>query len=171
MTESQNKVDIEKLCEVIHKICSIKDIAGRTVLAKILWFTDTDYFNKKSSSVTSAYEYPKYEHGPLLKELYDAIDILVEQGKIEKKTKKTFKGEVEVYRSKSKYERKLLNPDEIKFIEENTKVYGEYNARQISEFSHEDWWDFFQQKEPIPISIRSIEKSLPITEEQRKLLK
>ena len=137
---SSELLDIEKFKQVlhyvIHKTSSIDNV-GKTVLYKILYFTDFNYYEMFEEKLTGE-TYLKYPFGPAPRDFDAVVNELVEEGLIEEKT--WFEGAYKKIKYLSTVEPNTLKivKEELKFIDENIDKYSRFNATQISEHSHKD---------------------------------
>ena len=138
--DSSELLDIEKfkkvLHYVIHKTSSIDNV-GKTVLYKILYFTDFNYYEVFEEKLTGE-AYLKYPFGPAPRDFDAAVNELVEEGLIEEKT--WFEGAYKKIKYLSTVEPNILKiaKEELNFIDESIDKYSRFNANQISEHSHKD---------------------------------
>jgi uncharacterized phage-associated protein len=134
------KFDMEKFKEVLHYVihkCGHLENVGKTVLFKILYFLDFDYYELFEEPLTGE-SYRKLEHGPapvhfdrVVKELEneDIVEICdIEIGKYTQHK----------YISLKEPKLDLLTGNELKIIDEDIARYSTMNATRISEFSHGD---------------------------------
>lgn len=136
---TKKEPNLAKLEEMTHYLiykCQGKKNFGKTVLFKLLYFSDFNYYKKNFESISNE-QYKKLEFGPapihfqiVLKSLYDngAIDY-----KEQKKDKEPF-----VFKSTKDPNLKILTKDEISTIDQVIKKLGHLNANEISKLSHED---------------------------------
>lgn len=136
--------DVEKfknvLHYVIHRVGSLENV-GKTVLFKILYFTDFNYYETFEEKLTGE-SYRRLPHGPAPCH----FDMAIEELKKEKKIieyKKNFKVYNKGYHQKKYFS--IVEPDismiggrELDFINKNLYIYSNFNATQISEHSHKD---------------------------------
>lgn len=129
----------EKFKNVLHYLihaCEDKDNVGRTVLYKLLYFADFNYFELYEQPLTNE-SYKKLPYGPAPNHFKLAVEELSQEGKI----KET---ELE-YLDKSKFHySSLINP-ECSFSREEKEVIdsvinklSHMSAKEISEYSHGD---------------------------------
>jgi len=121
---------------VIHEIGSLENVR-KTVLFKILYFTDFNYYEVNEENLTGE-TYRKLPQGPAPIH----FDAMIQQLKAEKKIRE-LRTEYMGYKQKkyisiSKPDLSLINANEIEFINKNLCIYSNFNASQISEFSHQD---------------------------------
>ena len=132
--------DLEKFKQVLHHVIyktSSFDNVGKTVLYKILYFTDFNFYELFEEKLTGE-TYLKYPFGPAPRDFDVVIDELKEDGLIEEKT--WVEGEYKRIKYISTVEPNTLKitKEELDFINENIDKYSQFNAAQISEHSHKD---------------------------------
>lgn len=146
-------VSMEKLSTVLHYIidkCGHKDNVGKTVLYKLLYFSDFDFYEIYEEKMTGE-EYKRLPRGPGPVHFDKAIQILEGGGLISQKIV-NFQSEVHQYRYNSlKHPSlKLLTDDEIDVINHVIEKCSDMNATRISDYSHEDLpWQATEMYEPI----------------------
>ena len=129
----------EKFKQVVHYIVSIVgslDNVGKTILYKILYFSDFDYYEINGKSITGE-SYFKLKHGPAP----SSFDLCVAELKEEEKIKeiKANYGLPQIkFISLQNPKLDLLNAEEIKIIDKIIKRLSGMTARQVSGYSHED---------------------------------
>lgn len=130
-----NKVK-QYLHYIIHKTDQLDNV-GKTVLYKILYFTDFNYyelFEKKLSSET----YLKYPFGPAPSNFDLIIEELQNKGLI-KEYESGYGPYCQVkYRSLVDPETSEITDNELYFIDKSINDYSHLNATKISEHSHHD---------------------------------
>ena len=128
----------QTLLYILAKIGGKPNI-GQTVLYKLLYFIDFDYYEKFEEQLIGA-QYIKNHYGPTPLMFAKYIDILERQGKVEKIKSKFYKHE------QTKY---LVNPDipldlsalsarELAHVDWEIARLGDLTATQISALSHVD---------------------------------
>ena len=152
----------EKLCEMIHYVCSIseKGVYSRTRLIKVLWFSDTSYFNERGISISGLECYKKYSHGAFIEQIYDIEKELKKSNILSiKKIKHANDNEGIHYKSIKEYKKEKLSSKQLNILKQSMDMLEPYNSSEISDISHEDWWEYYEEGEDIPVSIRAITKS------------
>ena len=131
--------DIEKFKQflqyVIHKTSNISNV-GKTVLYKILYFTDFNYyelFEEKLSGET----YLKYPYGPAPCDFDEIIDKLKTEGLI-KENLATYIYPQKKFTSTMEPNTSKFTKEELEFIDKSIDNYSSFNATKISEHSHKD---------------------------------
>jgi len=133
--------NLEKFKEVLLYVLSKvggKPNVGETVIYKLLYFIDFDFYEKYEEQLIGA-TYIKNHYGPTPVEFKTVVDEMEAQGEIAKITSKYFN------RSQKKYLpvrepdlTKLKDARELSHIDEVLARLGDKNATELSEYSHED---------------------------------
>ena len=125
----------EVLLYILNKVGSKPNI-GETVLYKILYFIDFDYYEKYEVQLIGA-TYQKNHYGPTPKEFIKIVKEM--EGKDLKKIKDDyFKYPRTKYLPKREPDLSSLNANEIQMIDAVLNRLADMNASQISEYSHGD---------------------------------
>jgi len=149
---STQRFQPDKLKELLHYLIhktALKHNVGKTVLFKLLYFSDFNFYKANYTSITGE-EYRKLDHGPAPSHFDQTVKELVEEGRIKVKMDKG--GTYDTFRFRSLLEPKikLLSMEEIKFVDTVLKKLGKLNATQISRLSHLDTpWEASDEKEII----------------------
>lgn len=135
----QKRLDVFKqvLLYVLGRI-GAKPNVGETVLYKILYFIDFDFYEKYEEQLIGA-TYIKNHYGPTPVEFRKIIGDMIEKGEVEAVKSTYFAREQKKYLPRE-------SPDLSKFddgrslalIDEVLAKYGDMSANQISELSHRD---------------------------------
>ena len=131
--------NLEKFKAVIHYIiskCGLKDNVGRTVLYKLLYFSDFNYYEINEVSLTGE-KYVKKPRGPVPVHFIDATNELENEGKISisKENAGNFRYK---YSSISDPDVSLLKADELELIDDVIDKLSDLYSNEISEYSHGD---------------------------------
>ncbi|PAV07602.1 Panacea domain-containing protein [Methanosphaera cuniculi] len=134
------KYDKEKFKDLIHYIvykCKDKEI-GRTVLYKLLYFSDFNYYELYEISMTGMKYYHK-QNGPIPDTIKfnEAIEELNAEGRIQEKKTKIINYNKYIY-NPLKEPKTNFNNKEINVIEENILKLSNMSSRKISAYSHGD---------------------------------
>ena len=121
---------------IIHQCGSLENV-GKTVLYKILYFADFDYYELYEKKMT-AESYRKLEHGPAPIHFEEVIKELEDEGKIQQFSIMIGKFEQQKFISREKPNIDLLDGKELQLIEDDIVRYSRMNATQISAYSHRD---------------------------------
>ena len=132
--------DPEKFKQVLHHIiCSTACLSnvGKTVLYKLLYFSDFDFYELNESFLTGE-RYSKIDHGPAPRHFNEMIEELEREGKIQVVTTTYFGRSQTRFISLISPEYSKLNADELKHIDRTLGKYASMNATQIKAISHDD---------------------------------
>lgn len=133
------KLDLKKFESVVHYIIqktSGKSNVGKTVLYKILYFADFNYYERFNELITGE-TYKKISYGPAPTHFDEAVNNLINSDKIELREKE-FGGKKQ-YKYLSLEEPKYnLNSEELSEIDRAIGIIGSMNAMNASEYSHQD---------------------------------
>jgi len=125
----------EVLLYILNKIGSKPNI-GETVLYKILYFIDFDFYEKYEEQLIGA-TYIKNHFGPTPKEFVKIVKEMEEKELIKIKNE-YFQYPQTKYLPLRKPDLKILQAHELEIIDEVINRLSEMNATQISEYSHGD---------------------------------
>ena len=140
--ENSNTFDKEKFKETLHYIVSktgnISNV-GKTVIFKILYFSDFDFYELNQKPITGE-TYRKIEMGPAPMHFESAASELKSEGKIRefKTDHGGFKNNLTKFVSLQEPKITLLSSTEIELINKVIKRLSGMGAKQISGYSHED---------------------------------
>ncbi|MDR0912282.1 MAG: SocA family protein [Methanobrevibacter sp.] len=133
--------NIEKMKEAIHYIihqCGEKENVGKTVIYKLLYFSDFDYFELNEKSITNE-TYQKYPQDPVPIHFEEIKNELITENKITEEITQSYPGYSKYnYSSKTNPELKYLKKDEIERINKVINKLSNKTAREISDYSHND---------------------------------
>lgn len=130
----------EKFKQVLHYLifkCGSLENVGKTVLFKLLYFSDFDYYELYEEKLTGEL-YRKLEHGPAPSHFDDAMRELEAEGKIETTVVAFGTFDQQKFLPVKKPSLDLLTANELQVIENDIAKYCSMNATQISAFSHRD---------------------------------
>ncbi len=114
-----------------------KPNVGETVLHKLLYFIDFDYYEKFEENLMGA-TYIKNLHGPTSVELGTIIDDMKKNGEIEAVNSRYFKYDKKKYLPLKRPNLINLSAREIEHIDEVLARLSDKNAKEIENYSHED---------------------------------
>jgi len=126
----------EVLLYILNKVGSKANV-GETVIYKLLYFIDFDYYEKYEEQFIGA-SYIKNKYGPTPIEFAKLVKKMVKEGEIEKVDSDYFSYPQTKYLPLRKPDLKKLSAPEIGVIDEVLNRLSEMNAAQISEYSHGD---------------------------------
>lgn len=139
----------EVLLYILEKVGS-KSNVGMTVLYKLLYFIDFDYYEKFEEQLVGA-TYIKNHFGPTPVEFKKIVESMEEKGELETVKSKYFQHEQTKYLPRRESDISVLNAREIKHIDEVLARLSDKNAKDLSDYSHEDIpWLITKEGQPIP---------------------
>ena len=125
----------EKFKMVLHYIiykCGFKNTVGRTVLHKLLYFSDFNHYELYNESITNE-SYRKMERGPVPIHFEEAISQLVDEGKVRLGKRKLPCGKTMNRYFAVEAPEIELNQDELDVIDQVIKYLSHMNGKQIGE--------------------------------------
>lgn len=154
VTEKNLEKFKQVLLYILEKVGS-KPNVGETVLHKLLYFIDFDYYERFEKNLIGA-TYIKNYHGPTSIELGAILKGLQKSGEIEAIKSRYFKYEQKKYLPvKPRPPLDLLTAEDIKHIDDVLARLADKNAKEIENYSHEDIpWKV--AKEGKPLSYESV---------------
>lgn len=126
----------EVLIYILGKVGAKPNI-GETVLYKLLYFIDFDYYEKYEEQLIGA-TYIKNHHGPSPIEFQAIINEMIENKEIEAVKSEYFKRIQKKYLPHREADLSIFNANEIKLIDDVLQKLSGMNASTISEYSHLD---------------------------------
>jgi transcriptional regulator with XRE-family HTH domain len=132
--------NMEKFKEVflyiLNKVGSKPNI-GETVIHKLFYFIDFDFYEKYEEQMIGA-TYIKNQYGPTLIEFKKIVDKMMEDNDIEKIKSKHFEFLQTKYLPIRRPDLLKLKANEIEVIDDVLHRLSDMNVAQISEYSHND---------------------------------
>jgi len=133
--------NLDKFKEVLLYILSKvggKPNVGETVLYKLLYFIDFDFYEKFEEQLIGA-TYMKNHYGPTPIEFRVIVDDMAKKGELVKVESKYFNHTQKKYLPVREPDlTKLKDARELRHIDEVLARLGDKNATELSEYSHED---------------------------------
>lgn len=126
----------EVLLYILNKV-GAKENIGETVIYKLLYFIDFDFYEKYEEQLVGA-TYIKNKYGPTPVEFVKIVEKMIEGGEIEKVKSEYFKLQQTKYLPRRKPDLAKLTATEIEVIDDVLNRLSEMNASQISAYSHSD---------------------------------
>lgn len=114
-----------------------KPNVGQTVLYKLLYFIDFDYYEKYERQMMGL-TYIKNTHGPTPREFKTIVEKMTVNGDIEPIRSRHFTYEQKKYLPRRTPDLSLLSGQELELIDEVLQRYGDKSATMLSEMSHRD---------------------------------
>ncbi|MCK5570521.1 MAG: DUF4065 domain-containing protein [Spirochaetes bacterium] len=136
ITEKNLEKFKQVLLYVLGKVGS-KPNVGETVLHKLLYFIDFDYYEKFEENLMGA-TYIKNHHGPTSAELGSIIEDMQKNGELEAVKSNYFKYEQKKYLPRKRPNLDVLSAREIEHIDDVLARLSDKNAREIENYSHGD---------------------------------
>ena len=136
-----NTFNKEKFKAMIHYIvdkCGVKKNFGRTVLYKLLYFSEFNYFELYEKYIAHE-DYKKYPMGPVPSHYFEVTDELISENKIKEIPHKIDLGRIKhdcISLTTPKVD--VLSNAERDVIDDVIEKIGDMNAKEISEYSHKD---------------------------------
>lgn len=151
----QIKVDksrLEKFKQVLLYILDkvgAKFNVGETVIYKLLYLIDFDYYEKFEEQLIGA-TYIKNHYGPTPVEFKKIVDIMIKERQLETYKSTHFNYTQKKYIPLVKPDISMLSAIEIKLIDEVLAKHADKTASELSEYSHLDVpWAMTEQGQPI----------------------
>ena len=126
----------EVLLYILHKV-GAKENIGETVIYKILYFIDFDFYEKYEEQMIGA-TYIKNKYGPTPVEFVKIVEKMIKDKEIEKVKSEYFNFPQTKYLPRRKPDLVKLKANEIDVIDDVLNKLSEMNANQISAYSHND---------------------------------
>jgi transcriptional regulator with XRE-family HTH domain len=126
----------EVLLYILGKV-GAKPNVGETVLYKLLYFIDFNYYEKYEEQIIGA-TYIKNHHGPTPIEFQSIVNDMIENKEIEVVKSKYFQHLQKKYLPHQEPDLSVFNANEIKVIDDVLQKLSGMNASTISEYSHQD---------------------------------
>jgi transcriptional regulator with XRE-family HTH domain len=146
---SQNVVKFKEVLLFILEKIGAKPHVGETVIYKLLYFADFDYYEKFEEQLTGA-KYIRNHHGPTPASFAKIVKQMVTDGDIDKVKSEYFTYPQTKYLPRRPANLGVLNAQELDTINEVLYRIGGMNASQISEYSHGDVpWKVTEEGAPI----------------------
>ncbi len=124
------------LLYITQKIGALPNV-GQTVLYKILYFCDFDYYEKYEEQLIGA-TYIKNHFGPTPREFSKVIKEMIENGEIEEVVTKFFDKDQRKYLPVKNPDLSVFSGRELQHIDEEIARLGHKTAKELSDFSHQD---------------------------------
>ncbi len=126
----------EVLLYILDKVGSKANI-GETVLYKLLYFIDFNFYEKHEEQLIGA-TYIKNLYGPTPTEFKKLVDKMIEEEAITKVKGEYFQYPQTKYLPLKKLELLNLKANELQMIDDVLNTLSDMTATQISEYSHKD---------------------------------
>jgi transcriptional regulator with XRE-family HTH domain len=120
-----------------HEKCAGKPNVGETVLNKLLYFSDFNYYEIYEEHLSGA-TYRKFAKGPVPKEISDILKEMIQEGKLQGFDVKYFGYSQRRYFPLIAADRKLFNGAELEVVDKVIDQLSGMSATEISNYSHGD---------------------------------
>lgn len=124
------------LLYILEKV-GAKPNVGMTVLYKLLYFIDFDYYEKYEKQLMGL-TYFKNTHGPAPRNFTKTVRSMLEKGELVEVKSKYFAHDQKKFLPRVEPDLSLLNGQEIEMINDVLRRYADKSATQLSEMSHRD---------------------------------
>jgi len=124
------------LLYVLQKV-GAKPNVGMTVLYKLLYFIDFDYYEKYEKQLMGL-SYIKNTHGPTPREFKKVVDDMKGTGEIVEVKSKYFAHDQKKFLPHKEADLSLLSGQELEMIDDVLSRYADKSAVQLSEMTHRD---------------------------------
>ncbi len=121
---------------IINKIGSKYNV-GQTVLYKILYFIDFDYYEKYEEQLIGA-KYIKNTYGPTPVDFAKIVREMQQAGDCVEVKSKYFEHDQTKYLPRRKADISCLSGRELEHINLTIKKYADWSATELSDYSHKD---------------------------------
>lgn len=132
--------NLEKFKEVLLYILNkvgAKENIGETVIYKLLYFIDFDFYEKYEEQLVGA-TYIKNKFGPTPVEFVKIVEKMIKDGELEKVKSEYFKLQQTKYLPRRRPDLAKLTSSETEVIDDVLNKLSDMNASQISAYSHSD---------------------------------
>lgn len=137
---SMPEKNVEKFKQVLLYVLEKtagKPNVGMTVLYKLLYFIDFDYYEKYEKQLMGL-TYIKNTHGPTPREFVKVMEEMKEVGELEEVKSKYFTYDQRKFLPHRRADLSLLSAQELKMIDSVIGRYADKSATELSNLSHED---------------------------------
>ena len=148
VTEKNLEKFKQVLLYVLGKVGS-KPNVGETVLNKLLYFIDFDYYEKYEENLMGA-TYIKNHHGPTSIELGSILANMEENEEVEAVKSRYFKYHQKKYLPIKRPDMAGISAREIELIDDVLARLSDKNAKEIENYSHDDIpWKVAEEGKPL----------------------
>ncbi len=134
------KLNVKKFKQVLLYILEKtagKPNVGETVLYKLLYFADFDFYEQFETHLTGA-EYRKMPYGPVPQKLGNILEAMIEDGVLQRISTEYHGFPQKRYIPLQKPDISELSASELSVIEQVLHKHADWSAKKISEHSHKD---------------------------------
>ncbi len=134
------KLQVKKIKQVLLYILEKtagKPNVGETVLYKLLYFADFDFYEQFEMHLTGA-EYRKLPYGPVPQKLGNILEAMIKDGVLQRISTEYHGFPQKRYIPLQKPDISELSASELSVIEQVLHKHADWSAKKISEHSHKD---------------------------------
>lgn len=136
------------LLYILEKV-GAKPNVGMTVLYKLLYFIDFDYYEKYEEQLMGL-TYFKNDHGPTPRQFKKVVDEMKESGEVVEVKSKFFTREQKKFLPRSEADLTKMSGQELEMIDDVLDRYSDRTASQLSDMTHRDMpWKATERGEDI----------------------
>ena len=132
-----NKEKFKTVLSYVINRCENKANVGKTLICKLLYFSDFNYYEKYETAITNE-TYIKYERGPYPHHIDEAIDEMLDEGLLKIEKKPYFGTTIHKHYLQEVPDLSLLNTKELGVINEVIDKISDMSAKEVSAYSHGD---------------------------------
>lgn len=132
--------NIEKFKQVLLYVLErvgAKPNVGMTVLYKLLYFIDFDFYEKHEKQLMGL-TYMKNTHGPTPREFISVVNDMKEKGELIEVKSRYFAHEQKKFLPNTEPDLSLLSGEELEVISDVLRRYSDKSATTLSEMTHRD---------------------------------
>ena len=137
VSDGLNKEKFKAVLLYIISRCENKPNVGLTLICKLLYFSDFNYYEIHEKSITDE-TYLKYEHGPFPSHINDVLDEMIDEDIVEMRLERYNDFTQKHFYLKDAPDLSLLNTDELRVINDVIDKMGGWSGRKASRYSHGD---------------------------------
>lgn len=136
-TPEENTEKFKQVLLYILEKVGAKPNVGMTVLYKLLYFIDFDYYEKYEKQLMGL-TYFKNTHGPAPRNFTKTVKEMVTRGELVEVKSKYFAHDQKKFLPRTEPNLSLLNGQELEMIDDVLRRYSDKSAMQLSDISHRD---------------------------------
>lgn len=133
----QNLEKFEQVLLYILQKIGAKPNVGMTVLYKLLYFIDFDYYEKYEKQLMGL-TYFKNTHGPTPREFKKVVDEMSQHAKLEQVKSTYFTLDQKKFLPRVQPDLSVLSAQELELIDDVLDRYSDKSAKQLSDMTHRD---------------------------------
>jgi transcriptional regulator with XRE-family HTH domain len=142
-----NKEKFRQVLLYILEKCGSKPNVGETVIYKLLYFCDFNYYELYEEPLTGE-AYKKITHGPAPCHFKEITEEMAEKGELKKVPTEYYGKPQKKYIAQKRADVGILSGRELKVIDEVIERLSSLNAGAIEDYSHQDTpWQIAKDKE------------------------